>query len=206
MAAVRASCTTISAIDLGHIDLEKKSLQPLDNPFGPRSVTPVLGTISVSRLDIGLAEALGPASAELNRAHRPRYVFWGLLLWQNAPASSGISSGLVDAILKGASATAVRERMSSTKGRTRSTRLCSTPSSHHRFCIRAWRCSIARRSRPCQKALLREETKLEAADIFRSLVEKVVVSPVKDGFALNFHGDLAGILALASDLLFDYRG
>jgi site-specific DNA recombinase len=87
LAAVRASCTTISAIDLGHIDLEKKSLQPLDNPFGPRSVTPVLGTISVSRLDIGLAEALGPASADFNRAHRPRYVFWGLLRCASCGAS-----------------------------------------------------------------------------------------------------------------------
>jgi hypothetical protein len=31
--------------DLGYIDLEEKTLQPLDNPFGPKSVTYVSGTI-----------------------------------------------------------------------------------------------------------------------------------------------------------------
>ena len=30
--------------DLGYIDLEEKTLQPLNNPFGPRVVTYVLGT------------------------------------------------------------------------------------------------------------------------------------------------------------------
>jgi transposase InsO family protein len=30
--------------DLGYIDLEQKTLQPLDNPFGPRVITPVCGT------------------------------------------------------------------------------------------------------------------------------------------------------------------
>jgi hypothetical protein len=50
------------------------------------------------------------------------------------------------------------------------------------------------------KALLQEEdTKLEAANILRGLVEKVVVSPAEGGFALDLHGDLAGILTLASN-------
>jgi hypothetical protein len=31
--------------DLGYIDLEEKTLQPLDNPFWAKSVTYVLGTI-----------------------------------------------------------------------------------------------------------------------------------------------------------------
>jgi hypothetical protein len=30
--------------DLGYIDLEERTLQPLENPFGPNSVTHVLGT------------------------------------------------------------------------------------------------------------------------------------------------------------------
>ncbi len=30
--------------DLGYIDLEEKTLQPLENPFGPKSVTYVSGT------------------------------------------------------------------------------------------------------------------------------------------------------------------
>jgi hypothetical protein len=30
--------------DLGYIDLEQRTLQPLDNPFGPRGVTHVSGT------------------------------------------------------------------------------------------------------------------------------------------------------------------
>ena len=32
--------------DLGYFDLEQKTLQPLDNPFGPRPVTDVSGTTS----------------------------------------------------------------------------------------------------------------------------------------------------------------
>ena len=30
------AATTVKADDLGYIDLEQKTLQPLDNPFGPR--------------------------------------------------------------------------------------------------------------------------------------------------------------------------
>jgi hypothetical protein len=33
--------------DLGYFDLEQKTLQPLDNPFGPKPVTHVSGTTSV---------------------------------------------------------------------------------------------------------------------------------------------------------------
>ena len=32
--------------DLGYFDLEQKTLQPLDNPFGPKPVTDVSGTTS----------------------------------------------------------------------------------------------------------------------------------------------------------------
>ena len=32
--------------DLGYFDLEQKTLQPLDNPFGPKPVTHVSGTTS----------------------------------------------------------------------------------------------------------------------------------------------------------------
>ncbi|MCK1627544.1 IS481 family transposase, partial [Bradyrhizobium sp. 160] len=32
--------------DLGYFDLEQKTLQPLDNPFGPKPVTEVSGTTS----------------------------------------------------------------------------------------------------------------------------------------------------------------
>jgi site-specific DNA recombinase len=47
-------------------------------------------------------------------------------------------------------------------------------------------------------ALAHEDTKLEAAGILCGLVEKVV-SPAEGGFALDLHGDLVGILALASN-------
>jgi len=30
--------------DLGYIELEQRTLQPLDNPFGPKIVTDVTGT------------------------------------------------------------------------------------------------------------------------------------------------------------------
>ena len=30
--------------DLGYIELEQRTLQPLDNPFGPKAVTDVTGT------------------------------------------------------------------------------------------------------------------------------------------------------------------
>jgi hypothetical protein len=33
--------------DLGYFDLEQRTLQPLDNPFGPKPVTHVSGTTSV---------------------------------------------------------------------------------------------------------------------------------------------------------------
>jgi site-specific DNA recombinase len=48
-------------------------------------------------------------------------------------------------------------------------------------------------------ALVHEDTKLEASEILRGLVDKVVVSPAEGGFALDLYGDLAGILALASN-------
>jgi transposase InsO family protein len=35
--------------DLGYIDLEQRTLQPLDNPFGPKVITPVSGTRSEDR-------------------------------------------------------------------------------------------------------------------------------------------------------------
>ena len=34
--------------DLGYIDLEQRTLQPLDNPFGPRGVTHVAGTTTAA--------------------------------------------------------------------------------------------------------------------------------------------------------------
>ena len=60
--------------------------------------------------------------------------------------------------------------------------------------------ALSREGRGAVKALLQDEdTKLEAANILRGLVDKVVVSPAEGGFALDLHGDLAGILALASN-------
>jgi hypothetical protein len=38
---------SFSHYDLGYFDLEQKTLQPLDNPFGPKPATHVSGTTSL---------------------------------------------------------------------------------------------------------------------------------------------------------------
>jgi hypothetical protein len=45
--------------DLGYFDLEQKTLQPLDNPFGTRFVTHVLGTICYPSVWAGQAKGGG---------------------------------------------------------------------------------------------------------------------------------------------------
>lgn len=48
-------------------------------------------------------------------------------------------------------------------------------------------------------ALNREETRAEAADLLRSLIDKIVLKPKENGkYAIDLHGDLAGILTIAS--------
>ena len=49
-------------------------------------------------------------------------------------------------------------------------------------------------------ALNREETRAEAADLLRTLIDKIVLKPKEDGkdYAIDLHGDLAGILTIAS--------
>ena len=50
------------------------------------------------------------------------------------------------------------------------------------------------------QALNREETRAEAADLLRSLIDKIVLKPKECGkeYAIDLHGDLAGILTVAS--------
>ncbi|WP_431197664.1 recombinase family protein [Shimia thalassica] len=48
-------------------------------------------------------------------------------------------------------------------------------------------------------ALNAPEARAEAAEALRSLIDKVVLTPTEDGYDINLHGDLAGILALASE-------
>ncbi len=50
------------------------------------------------------------------------------------------------------------------------------------------------------QALHREEIRTEAADLLRGLIDKIVLKP-KEGskeYAIDLHGDLAGILTVAS--------
>ena len=49
------------------------------------------------------------------------------------------------------------------------------------------------------EALDSEETKAEAADIIRGLVDAIVLTPEDRSLRIDLHGDLAGILSLASD-------
>ena len=52
MSSEPLTVVTFMAYDLGYIDLEQKTLQPIDNPFGtrvsPMSVTHVSGSDSLS--------------------------------------------------------------------------------------------------------------------------------------------------------------
>ncbi len=49
------------------------------------------------------------------------------------------------------------------------------------------------------QALESEETKAEAAEIIRGLVDAIVLTPENGELRIDLHGDLAGILALAAD-------
>jgi len=48
-------------------------------------------------------------------------------------------------------------------------------------------------------SLNRDETRPEASEILRSLVEKVILTPSAAGFSIELYGELAGILALCSE-------
>lgn len=47
-------------------------------------------------------------------------------------------------------------------------------------------------------ALNEPDVRSEAAEALRALIDKVVLTPSEDGYDIDLHGDLAGILALAS--------
>ncbi|WP_145736345.1 recombinase family protein [Nitrospirillum pindoramense] len=47
-------------------------------------------------------------------------------------------------------------------------------------------------------ALQQEETRPRAAELIRSLVSRIVLTPAADGLRVELHGDLAGILAVAA--------
>ena len=48
------------------------------------------------------------------------------------------------------------------------------------------------------EALGREETRTEAAEIIRSLVDEIVLTPENGEFNIDLRGDLAGILTIAT--------
>ncbi|GAA4488882.1 recombinase family protein [Gluconacetobacter asukensis] len=47
-------------------------------------------------------------------------------------------------------------------------------------------------------ALQQDTTRLEAADLIRSLIERIVLTPVDGALRVELHGDLAGILTIAA--------
>jgi len=49
------------------------------------------------------------------------------------------------------------------------------------------------------EALGREETRAEAAEIIRSLVDEIVLTPEDSELKIDLRGDLAGILAIATN-------
>lgn len=48
------------------------------------------------------------------------------------------------------------------------------------------------------EALQQEETRARAAELIRSLVSRIVLTPAADGLRIDLHGDLAGILTIAA--------
>ena len=45
---------------------------------------------------------------------------------------------------------------------------------------------------------MKPDVRSEAAEALRALIDKVVLTPSEDGYDIDLHGDLAGILTLAS--------
>ena len=48
------------------------------------------------------------------------------------------------------------------------------------------------------EALNEDGTRAEAAELLRKLIDKIVLTPQPQGYSIDLHGDLAGILTLAS--------
>ncbi|WP_370456807.1 zinc ribbon domain-containing protein [Ruegeria sp. THAF57] len=53
--------------------------------------------------------------------------------------------------------------------------------------------------RDLANALNEADVRSEAGEALRALIDKVVLTPTEDGYDMDLHGDLAGILALAID-------
>ena len=68
-----------------------------------------------------------------------------------------------------------------------------------RCCIRRWPRSTARRSPISRARLAAPDTRHEAADILRGLIEAIELHPATAGYEILLRGDLAGILRLAVD-------
>ena len=54
------------------------------------------------------------------------------------------------------------------------------------------------KARDLANALNETDVRSEAAEALRALIDKVLLTPTEDGYDMDLHGDLAGILALAS--------
>ncbi|MDZ5650029.1 hypothetical protein [Nitrospirillum sp. BR 11828] len=48
-------------------------------------------------------------------------------------------------------------------------------------------------------ALQQQETRPRAAELIRSLISRIVLTPADDGLRVDLHSDLAGILAVAAN-------
>ena len=66
-----------------------------------------------------------------------------------------------------------------------------------RSCTRAWPTSTARRSRNSPSALQREDTRLEASEMLRGLIDSIVLTPEKGQLRIELRGNLAAMLTAA---------
>jgi hypothetical protein len=109
---------------------------------------------------------------------------------------------LVQALLDGAPARTVMERMAQLEARGRCSKRGSPRARTSKgLSTRAWP-TITARGANLREALAREGCQAEAAEIMRTLIDKIVLAPVcrdgKETLSITLHGDIAGILGLAA--------
>ena len=112
---------------------------------------------------------------------------------------------LIDAITGGVAVTQVKDRIAALDARkTELEALIATtdepPALLHPKMAEHYRSEVAR----LHEALTDEKHRHEAAEIVRSLIEKIVLNPLPEGseaaMTIDLHGDLAGILSLSAQM------
>jgi DNA invertase Pin-like site-specific DNA recombinase len=110
---------------------------------------------------------------------------------------------LVQALLDGAPARTVKDRMAHLEGRKDVLEAQLAQGEDVKVSVHPHMASVYReRVANLRQALAKEGCQAEAAEIMRTLIDKIVLTPAcRDGkatFSITLHGDLAGILGLAA--------